>query len=146
MPSTKLAIFLNVESYFNIETNFTTDMYQKTASGMTRGEFINTLIRKYFQNFMTVNALDAYRAGVMPVYSIVSSTKLQDEDTMVAEGSIILQIIRKAAQLNSDTVTETIPQFTLTRVYASVQDRLEAKSAFLLNLLQNVDITREATL
>lgn len=146
MPSTKLAIFLDIESYFDMNVQFPSDQYTKTASGMSRADFVTSLIRKYFQNFMTVNALDAYRAGVMPVYSIISSTRTQDDDTLVAEASVVLEMVRKAQSLMSADIKEDIPQFTLSRVYASVQDRLEAKAALLFRLLSDVDITNDNTL
>jgi hypothetical protein len=70
MTSTKVSVFLDVDSYFNVDTKFAANKYTTTSTGASRSEFVTALIQKFFQNYMVVNALDAYNAGVMPVYTI----------------------------------------------------------------------------
>lgn len=149
MTSTKLAIFLGMEDQIGLKqgnAKFASALYVSTSSGASKIEFINHMIRRYFQNYMTVNALDAYRAGVMPLFSVIRTIDTKDDDTLVSEASIVLDMMRKASQTYIGGITETIPSFSMSRQYMSVQDRLEAKAYTLFQLIQSVDITKIETL
>ena len=142
LPSTKLAIFLGLESYFNINGTYASNQYANTSTGKSKTDLVNHLIKKYFQNFNLVNALDAYTYGILPVYPITSSTNDLDQDTLVSEGALILAIIRQMKKTHSDLPIEKIPSFSASRVYQSTQDRLEAKCSLLFRLINNVSITK----
>ena len=145
-PSTLVSIFLGLESHFNVSvSNFSHNAYAKTVNNKTKEQFVNMLIKKYFQNFNFVNALDAYRHGQMPVYSIVSSSDLKDEDTLVHEASLVLQIIRKAKEVHSDWPLHEIPSFSMSREYQSTQDRLESKAALMFRVMTDSTISNKDT-
>lgn len=78
---------------------------------------------------MVVNAIEAYKSGAMPVYQVLSTTRTLDDDLLMNEASIILSLLRDALRIVN--VNESIPDFSMTRIYASAQDRLEAKASFL---------------
>lgn len=144
MTSTKLAIFLGVENEFNIQTNFAYNAFSKTSSGKTRLEFVNHLIRTYFQNFMVVNALRAYNSGNLPIFSVISHTSkdVLDDDSVVNEATLCMYILQAYAKENSGLEIEEIPSFSMSRVYQSTQDRLEAKASYIFLLMRQVDIAQ----
>jgi len=45
---------------------------------------------------MVVNAIDAYKAGAMPVFNVLSTTRTLDDDLLMNEASIILSLMRTA--------------------------------------------------
>ena len=146
-PSTILSLFLGNETNFNIklDTTFATNEYATTSTGKSREEFVNHIISKYFQNFNLVNALDGYRLGMMPTYSITNASGMIDKDTLVNQASLILQIIRSYKNTHSDKEIDDIPSFSMSRVFQSTQDRLESKCALLFKLITDVDITNVDT-
>lgn len=123
MTSTSLAIFLGMEDEVSLKqglVDFAPNVYTTTATGKSKPEFVNHLIRRYFQNYMTVNALDSYRAGAMPLFSLISSTDTKDDDTVVMEAYVVLDMMRKASQAFVGQITEAIPSFSMSRQYMSV--------------------------